>query len=709
MSLSKFSRDDNYGAGARMCNLSHPRRFQHNEVTTSNKLIYALYKNEYTILLAQPQSGKTNTYHLAAAELIRQGKFRRAIIISGNSETELKEQLTGDKRTEFFTKYRHYLRDNEGLSEDEIDDAVSHVKKNLQVLYGAELNKAICDEQCTDILIIWDESHHAQGIINRPNKYLERMGIPPNGIFNDIASERNIGFISVSATPFSELCANNNEVQHKKIIRMKPGDGYKGVKDYLDRDLVKGLGKDWLKQLPSILKLHKSTVKPQWAFIRTRDSMKKNQNEEIKRISAENGWRCEEYNSTSKYIKSLDELRYAPKEDTIILLKDMCRMGKSIIKTHISFVMETALDPNTDTTAQGLMGRAFGYDNDHDIYVYVSNKVLKKDHAAGSSELEKYVQLMEGDEEDGENDSVSIIPSRALNVLPSSKHETLCDNYPIVIPGFIEDRDDPDYSEFSNERITRYVKTAITYGDLQNKNSVFHFDEIKRQVNDPTTRIVIHKVEKRSKETNETYIKVPTLLAGILSDNEEKNAVRSLPGCGLNSLEHAQVNVWTFTSNNYNRLGFPAGTLVIQSGYKKTLDGIPINIPKTTGKEAFTSKREDETEIIGNGTYSTTLSPETCTSIDVMKKSITELVKISLEPRVAVTMPRCITSNQVASGEWQGILVNEAVYAALQKGGIIFNHIKTTSNLKIKTVCQRGPSTKACKESGLKRLCKIEW
>ena len=714
MSLSKFARADDFTGRVRMglsvINPPKPRRrFEYNEVSTAEKLITELYKNKYTLLLAQPQSGKTNSYHLAGAELIRQRKFNIVKIICGNSEIELKDQLIADKRIEFFKKYRHYLRDNECLSEDEIDDTITLVESNMQVLCGAELNKANCDVHCTDILIIWDESHHAQSIINRPNKFLERNGIPPNGIFNDIAVERNLGFISVSATPISELCANLNEGQHKTIIRMKPGEGYKGVKDYLNRDLVKGISDNWLKQLPAILQLHKSTVKPQWALIRTRDNIKKKQYDEIKRIAAENNWSCLEYNSTNKCMSSLADLAHAPPKDTIILLKDMCRMGKSINKTHISFVMETALDPKTDTIAQGLMGRVFGYDNDHDIYVYIANKVLKKDHA-GSSELSKYVHLMEGSDDDDDG-SVTVIPSRALNVIPINKRETVFDLYPIVINGFTEDRDDPDYSEFNTERIQQYVKTAITDGNIQNKNSIFHTEDITKQLNDPTTRIVIHKIENRNRQTNPTYTNVPDLLAGILADREQKNVVRSLPGCGINSSERAQVNAWVFTSNQYNLLGFSAGKIVIQAISKFNDMGIiPVNIPKTTSLEAFTTKREDHTELIGNGTQATTLSPDSSTSVDTMKTSIVELIRISLVPREAVTVARCITSNQdTDTGEWQGIMVNDAVYVALQKGGIIYTHIKSVFNLKIKTSCQRGQPTKACRASGLKRLCKIEW
>jgi hypothetical protein len=114
--------------------------------------------------------------------------------------------------------------------------------------------------------------------------------------------------------------------------------------------------------------------------------------------------------------------------------------------------------------------------------------------------------------------------------------------------------------------------------------------------------------------------------------------------------------------------------------------------------------------MISNGTCAVTIKPDTNKSVEQMKLALFELVQMSLEIRDNVTVARCVTSNaDAASGTWQGILVNDAVYTALQKGGIIYTHLNTTFRVKVKTTGKSGPCSKETKATGLKRLCKIEW
>ena len=165
-----------------------------------------------------------------------------------------------------------------------------------------------------------------------------------------------------------------------------------------------------------------------------------------------------------------------------------------------------------------------------------------------------------------------------------------------------------------------------------------------------------------------------------------------------------------FTTNKYADIGFPIGTIIIQSAAKFSETGESI-IPKTTGKESYSRKQEDETEVINNGSCALNISPSTSNSVNVMKLAISELVTMSLQEHTAITMERCITSNQDGSSaaEWQGILVNPSVYTSLQKGGSIYTHIKSTYNLKIKINAKSGPPPKELKNTGMKRLCKISW
>ena len=61
----------------------------------------------YTILLAEMQSGKTDAFMLAGAELVREGIVDRFVVFSGNAEKALKEQAKN--QIDFWRKYEDYL------------------------------------------------------------------------------------------------------------------------------------------------------------------------------------------------------------------------------------------------------------------------------------------------------------------------------------------------------------------------------------------------------------------------------------------------------------------------------------------------------------------------------------------------------------------------------------------------------------------------
>ena len=73
----------------------------------------------WQLLLAQMQSGKTETFLFIAAEMIRLGRIERAVIFSGNAETDLKNQLINEVRCEpgskFWGRYNHFLEEEIGI------------------------------------------------------------------------------------------------------------------------------------------------------------------------------------------------------------------------------------------------------------------------------------------------------------------------------------------------------------------------------------------------------------------------------------------------------------------------------------------------------------------------------------------------------------------------------------------------------------------
>jgi hypothetical protein len=89
----------------------------------------------------------------------------------------------------------------------------------------------------TKTLFIWDESHYAQDIGMSPDKFLETMGILPNGDFRCLEEMDNY-VLSVSATPFSELCDIQNYSQGKTVIPLVPSEGYWGVEQMSKRGAI---------------------------------------------------------------------------------------------------------------------------------------------------------------------------------------------------------------------------------------------------------------------------------------------------------------------------------------------------------------------------------------------------------------------------------------------------------------------------------------
>ena len=136
----------------------------------------------WVILLAQMQSGKTETYLFVCGELIRRNIIKSVVIFSGNAETDLKEQLVkeveGARDAKFYDKYDMYLEEKAKIQNRVRRDILKKVKKNIEVLWGPELKK--CSKNYTETLFVWEESHFAQNIHQCPDEFLKNSGIAAN-------------------------------------------------------------------------------------------------------------------------------------------------------------------------------------------------------------------------------------------------------------------------------------------------------------------------------------------------------------------------------------------------------------------------------------------------------------------------------------------------------------------------------------------------
>lgn len=328
----------------------------------ADEIIESFEQLRWVMLSAQMQSGKTDTFYLVAFEMLRRGLIQHVVVLCGASDRELKRQ-NSDRRP-FICKYRKYLG-NIINDENSIDNIISNIDDDSLFTYVFNHDMKVNMNIYKNTLFIWDESHYAQSLGQVPTAFLTRNGISGNGNYDSLASNSNF-MLSVSATNFSEKKNMIELNQNKKEVILETDSNYCGVKTMSENNQIQFFGNVDVF-LNTALKRHQHEKK--YAIIRFHSYTRKNI-ECIKNY----GYKVIIYNnkhSKNCPIKSLDELNKEPTAPTVIIIQNMCRMGKRVPKDYISFVMETSFDPKTDTLLQGLLGRMCGYHNRRDIMIYL--------------------------------------------------------------------------------------------------------------------------------------------------------------------------------------------------------------------------------------------------------------------------------------------------------------------------------------------------
>ena len=352
-----------------------------NQITCGDSIIKAFKEEEkqHVLLLAQMQMGKSGTYWYVILNMLFNKEIENVILMSGNRETELHQQVTEDK-----TSYRKWF-----LDESEVAGKVSVSKKNklrnqflksIQILWGGQLNKKNKEtfEIFDDTLIVWDEAHYAQSENNAPYHFFEDNNLQTllNGTKSHL--ETNIRLLTVSATPFSELVSTSEEEGHK-VIKLIPGVGYCGLDHYMRNELINssfGIEEDTMSLFKQTLSKHSVSYDPKYMIVRVTDNKKKV--DMIHKVCDDLNISYKHYNSTQMDI-DLDEMAKKPLVSTVIIISGMLRMGKVIHKEHISMVFEASTKNEkrkVDTGLQGLLGRVCGYSKDpngFEISVYVES------------------------------------------------------------------------------------------------------------------------------------------------------------------------------------------------------------------------------------------------------------------------------------------------------------------------------------------------
>ena len=665
-------------------------------IEAAEKIINALLRGDifWAMLIAQMQSGKTDTYLLACCEIIRRGFVEEAVIFSGNAETDLRDQLVKEIKSNdslFMNKYMMYLFE-QGRSFTEAISLPRQILAKIIPVWGTELNKY--DKSHTKTLFVWEEAHHAQSIHQCPDKFLTKIGISADGD-SSVLKEKDNYVISVSATPFSELSDLHHFGQNKKIVYLEPGTNtitglpYNSVKRIRDgRRLISFTNLDeGLKRA-----LSKVRTSRKYGIVRIT-----NKNEDdVKRIIEENGWTWVVFDSLAKgELRELGKrvwagMDKAPERDTIILLRGKCRMGKNLVKKHILFVMETARNSKTDTVLQGLLGRVCGYAEGSELIdVYLHHKIIN------SGEIDRYIDLIESIRIAG---VISVIPTKAKNIVPGrvSKNEPIV---PILVK-----RDRARFPTNDRSYIIADVLDALTSRSrLENKNSegvlVEVCEKFMAAFRQDKSRIKTFGLHDRKKTRN-----------AVVANKLRTAFQQGIPdlfgsGCGIDA-EGLEINIWFPSSiTGFSKEEFYITAYVVKQNLGDLL------VPATTKREVFAHRMENGTEVIANGGFVIPLSHETADNVDEMLSEIEEFIETCIV-RTAKNKPcqRCVSSCwDDQSKEFKGILVTPALLSALEKGGSIWRHMQTRFNVTLDIKKSKGPTPKLVKEKGYIKLASISW
>ena len=668
--------------------------------------------NRHIILLAQPQSGKTDTYLFVGFHMLFNGYVDDVVCIGGFDDKELVSQLKNyDKQLSRFK--RDLLMYN--VTSRDIVEFDEKIKNGFKVLSGSDLKKNKFHEQCKNTLFIWEESHFAQDKTNRPYTFLKSCGISANG--DDVNVEyRNNYFLSVSATPFSEVSDCIHENQNKKIVIMKPGVGYIGLQKMFESKRIVGFD-NWKEGLKQILEKQNALKKSSYSIVRVfGDKM-----DEAIAIAKKCNIKYEVFDAIERdknknnKMSSFNDLEKEPSSPTVIFIRGMLRMGKVVPKTHLSFVMETSKNINTDCLLQGLLGRTFGYHTNQDIIAYISNTVVK------GTEIEEYLSMMSGNT--GHEFPICDMPKKGKNLKrkkSSCSNSEWFDSIPIILNANDdneENKNDQEHDLSIKHNVLRQFQNSIKNASCINCNGQKQTDEISNQIqfilSNKLDNCDIKHIENHNGSVNETYKDMPLLFQKSI--NENKPIENTPAGCGYKRNDEAIINVWMISTNKYQNLGFPKGSMILQARTKtdncdNAFERLKRNIPITTKLEAFTRKEEDGGIVIGNGSYNINAPIETSQNKTTMKEYISNIIMLYRSEIVnGMSLPNYISSNQDENGNYKGILVSQQVLVALEKYGSIYNHIHSTfgMTLKIKRVAGRIPEE--LRQTGLTRLSKIEW
>jgi hypothetical protein len=712
----------------------------------------------YALLVAQMQSGKTFTYMFVFMEMFRLKRIDTVVIFSGNAEIALKTQTEQClENREFEEFYKQHLVHNCNVPEDLVEDVwesrKQKVLKNFQVVWGTEGAKFYAPKRRT--LFIWDESHYAQDKKMCPDKFLETMGILPNGDFRRLNDSDNY-VLSVSATPFSEICDIQHCNQGKMVIPFVPSENYWGVQRMWESGMIVQYTNTKEEARRQMTDLERFGRQKKIGIIRIPKSCKKestkeqseNWEEYFTELSSQLGYDVFHYYQESEDPRRITNTRFLELLDednltrnTLVLVKEHCRMGQVLKKKNISFVMETSNNSNTDVVLQGLLGRMCGYDGSPLIRVCLKNsffdrEVIAKDEKTGmpfygTNEVEKYIDFTQQLQRRPVGSLPSVIPKNCRNLVQekTKKIRRLEDDIEIIVDcagagggaGYGEKMEEFELTPIipiklpeSERNVFAAMKRGCGLGPNQIQAIQDLFDRAPNYNDANNTQIVREQIQ-----SNLERYKLCGLQKGLFErlNVNERSAIKIQESIttrtpmkmgSSNGFKPGVIGIFYAYDDNfekYAQYGIRPGDVFLWMQYENKDKKRETILPKTTRDELFCRTTECGETLESNGACAEDLDPETANDVTLMRSAVISRVERSFEKIPGIIASKKITSNKAGGMRWTGIYVSNEVFESLQKGAI---YEEVLRRFKVKLVLKQPRGRKPSDETMI-RLCEISW
>ena len=353
-----------------------------NQLDVARKILETFHRDRKIVnisVVAHTQSGKTGTM-LAVLKLIAFEldivPIENIYIITGLSSTDWKKQTSKN------------FPDDCG-----IQDRIFHLPE-LKKKFDEEIKNK------KNVLIMMDEVQLAAKPGQTIDKCFQDYGL-------DKLYENDIKIVEFSATPDGTLYDLHTDKwdDASAIILAKPGEGYFGSFEYLEKNRVRqykdlcgyddttGLtDPESINNVRELSEFVKSFSRPKYHIIRTRPAQYGEAT--LANFRSVFGDNCSyrTYDGARIDIEKINDLlSVRPTVNTFIFVKQLLRCSNDLkTKKHIGIVYELFnKNPSNSVIAQGLLGRVTGYNVSKHILVWTDVDTIKRYKALWDSEFSK--------------------------------------------------------------------------------------------------------------------------------------------------------------------------------------------------------------------------------------------------------------------------------------------------------------------------------